>query len=58
MAAEQGHIDAQYKLAECYRLGIGIEKDEVKAHEWHKKAEAQGNKDAQSIIISKVKNSL
>ena len=40
-AAEQGHTDAQYNLALCYKNGIGVEKDEQKAVEWYQKAAEQ-----------------
>jgi hypothetical protein len=32
-AAEQGHVAAQTKLSECYRDGVGVEKDlELSTH--------------------------
>ena len=31
MAAEKGHIKAQYYLSQCYELGEGVSKDEKKA---------------------------
>ncbi|MDB4438075.1 hypothetical protein N9195_00640 [bacterium] len=37
-AAEKGHDGAMIRLAELYRLGRGVEKDESKAKEWREKA--------------------
>ncbi len=37
-AANQGHVEALYKLGVCYEQGIGIEKNETIAVEFYKKA--------------------
>ena len=33
--AEQGHADAQYRLALMYEAGKGVAKDKVEAQEWY-----------------------
>ncbi len=38
-SAEKGYVHAQFRLAECYKLGIGIEKDLEKAIYWYNKME-------------------
>ena len=40
-AAEGGHVLAMYKLAGCYELGRGTERDEKKAEELYRKAAEQ-----------------
>ncbi len=40
-AAEGGHILAMYRLANCYELGRGTERDEKKAEELYRKAAEQ-----------------
>lgn len=44
-AAEQGHPEAQLKLASMYRHGQGVEKDKRQAEYWEKKAAARGYSD-------------
>lgn len=39
-ASEKGSVFAMKRLAECYELGSGVEKDLDKAEDWRKKAEA------------------
>ena len=46
-AAEQGHADAQYKLAGCYENGWGVYEDGEAAAERYMKAAAQGHADSQ-----------
>ena len=36
-----------YNLGVCYNNGYGVEKDEVKAVEWHERAAEQGHLNAQ-----------
>lgn len=50
-AAEQGHLDAQCKVAECYANGDGVEKDEIMAFEWYMKAAERGNAEAQYCLF-------
>ncbi len=45
-AAEQGHMDAQYQLGDCYYCGNGVDEDEVEAVKWYRMAAAQGHKQA------------
>jgi TPR repeat protein len=42
MAADQGHADAQFKLAICYQCGIGATKDEREAVKWYRLAADRG----------------
>lgn len=42
-AAENGHSEAQFLLAERYRMGLGMERDFAKAAKWYQKAAEQGN---------------
>ena len=42
MAAEQGHVDAQYTLGVRYVLGEGVPKNDYEAHRWFKAAADQG----------------
>ncbi|MDR2855311.1 MAG: sel1 repeat family protein [Methanomicrobiales archaeon] len=49
-AADQGHVDAQFYLGQCYRAGNGVEPDFEKAVEWYTKAADQGHAPAQSIL--------
>ncbi len=41
MAAEAENTYAMYRLAECHRDGIGVEKDEKQAAMWSERAESQ-----------------
>ncbi len=49
-SAEKGYVNAQFQLGECYRLGIGIEKDETKAFEYYKKSAEKGYTYAQTCL--------
>jgi len=42
-AAEQGHIEAQNSLGDCYASDNYGQKDIAKAIEWYSKAAAQGH---------------
>ncbi len=46
MSAAMGHAGATFKLAECYRLGIGTKKNRRNAFRWYKKATALNFDDA------------
>ena len=46
-AAEQGHPEAQFSLANCYYYGNGVEEDIIEAVRWYRKAAENGDKDAQ-----------
>jgi TPR repeat protein len=41
-AAEQGKVEAQAILSDCYAKGLGVEQDKAEAFKWRKKAEEQG----------------
>ncbi len=43
MAAEKGHVAAQFALAMAYTDGTGTIKDRTKAAVWFKKAAEQGH---------------
>ncbi len=45
-AAEQGDDEAQIKLGDCYRYGIGVEKNDDEATKWFRLAASQGNERA------------
>ena len=45
--ADEGDAEDEYYLGNCYYNGEGVEKDEVKAFEWYKKAAEQGHISAQ-----------
>ena len=46
-AAEQGDIDAQYELGNCYYNGRGVSEDKAEAVKWYRKAAEQGHVNAQ-----------
>jgi TPR repeat protein len=46
-AAEQGNVDAQFRLGVWYRHGTGVAKDETEAVVWYRKAAEQNNALAQ-----------
>lgn len=41
-AADSGNAEAMYWLGQCYRLGIGIEQDTIRATHWEKQAMERG----------------
>lgn len=55
-SAEQGYVLAQNKLADYYLIGMGVEKDEVKAIQWYTKAAEQGDKIARRQLEHLKKN--
>ena len=42
LAAEHGHVDAQYNLSEMYVIGRGVTQDYAMAHMWGNIAAANG----------------
>ena len=46
-AAEQGHVDAQYRTGLCYDEGKGVREDSREAANWYQRAAEQGNVKAQ-----------
>ena len=51
-AAEQGHVEAQFTLGNCYMQGIGITQNQAAAAKWIRKAAEQGYADAQFALGS------
>jgi TPR repeat protein len=49
-AADQGDLESQFNLAQSYRLGLGVDKDEAKAFSWLLKAAEGGLAAAQSRL--------
>ena len=47
LVAEQGNADAQFKLGESYRRGLGVAADDEQAIVWYRKAAEQGHLVAQ-----------
>ena len=41
-AAEKGYPQAQIAIGEMYQQGFGVDKSEMRAKMWYKKAEKQG----------------
>ena len=48
--AQDGDVEAQFKLAECYHDGVGVEKDLKEAVKWCRKAAEQGKAKAQIML--------
>ena len=51
-SAEQGNILAQNEIERCYRNGLGVIKDPVRAAMWCRKAAEQGSSNAQSNMAA------
>lgn len=51
-AAENGYVNAQIKLAECYAKGEVVPRIKSEALKWYKRAESNGNKEAQKKYLS------
>lgn len=49
-AADQGHIEAQFKLGHCYEIGQGVHEDENESARWYQRAAEQGHAQAQFEI--------
>ena len=49
-AAEGGHVEAQYEVAECFGWGTGVAKDSEECDRWFRLAAEQGHVDAQSML--------
>ena len=49
-AAEQGLVEAQYSLGECYSKGNGVEQDYADAVKWYRKAAEHGYAAAQYYL--------
>ena len=51
ISANEGHPKAQNMVGLSYECGFGVEENMQEAMRWYKKAEAQGDKDAQKNIV-------
>ena len=51
VVAERGDASAQFCLGHMYETGLGVEKDDVKAVEWYRKAAEQGHAKAQDKLL-------
>lgn len=49
-AAEQGDVDAQYRVGLIYAEGRGVAQDEVKSFYWLSRALQQGDTGAQTLL--------
>lgn len=49
-AADAGDADAQFDLAQAYKLGRGVPKDMQQAEGWYRKAALQGHDQAQATL--------
>jgi len=49
-AARSGNADAEELIGVMYALGLGVEKDEVRAMEWYLRAAMKGHAGAQSGV--------
>ena len=49
-AARKGHIEAMYKMAECYYLGTGVAENYARAKSWYQKAADAGHKEAKKKL--------
>lgn len=50
MAAEQGSVNAMYRLADMFLFGLGVEKDFLKAFKYAQMASDAGNMDAKLLL--------
>jgi TPR repeat protein len=50
LQAEKGNAQAQLRLAEAYRMGLGTAPDMAKSTKWHRKAADQGLAEAQLLL--------
>ena len=50
MAAEQGHVEAQFWLSNCYMQGEGVDRDDKEGVKWLTKSAEQGNAPAQCSL--------
>ena len=54
--ADQGHTDAQYKLAHCYKNGVGVPQSDEDAVRFYKLAADQDHADAQVELGNRYSN--
>ena len=50
LAAEQGHVEAQYSLGLVYATGRGVEQDYAEAARWYRLAAEQGHPSSQFLL--------
>lgn len=50
-AAVQGHVEAQYRLAQLYNKGIVLPQNDLVAYKWAYIAALNGNKDAEQLAL-------
>ena len=55
IAADQGHIHAQYNLGLMYDLGLGVTQSYSEARKWYTLAANQGDGDAKERL-DRIKN--
>ena len=48
--ADQGDVDAQFKLGVIYDIGLGVPENDAEAVKWYRKAAEQGHANAQSNL--------
>jgi TPR repeat protein len=49
-AAKEGNEDAQFRIAEMYKMGEGVEKNPAEALKWHRIAAENGSSEAQLYL--------
>ncbi len=49
-AAEQGVAQAQYRLADLYESGLGVNRDFLEASKWYRRAARQGHTISQHMV--------
>ena len=54
-SAEHGYVESQYEIANCYAMGLGVEKDVNKAVYWYTKAAKQRHIYAKRELIENYK---
>ena len=55
-AAEQGHVDAMFRLGQMYEKGEGVDMDIAQARQWYKAANEKGHRGAtQALVMLQVK---
>ena len=57
-AAEQGHVDSQYLVGECFERAASYSGDYSEAVKWHKRAASQGHPKSQCAMGYFYKNGL
>jgi TPR repeat protein len=55
-AAEQGHSEAQFRIAMAYLNGEGVESDPAQAAQWLKRLAAAGDADSRAILLQMIRD--